>query len=199
MRATDHLSPDAQGAPRPLCIVVTGPPCSGKSWVARHLSERLGLPLITKDTFKETLFDCLCDTQPLDDKAINHAAYELLYATLESLLCGGVSLVVESNFRPTRANLRLSEMFRQHGHAVRQVHCKAPAEVLLGRFRRRWVAGQRHPGHADDGKIEAVATSLREQRYGPLDLPGPLVHLDTTDFGRVDLDTLDAQLFDPEP
>jgi len=188
MPVNDHHAPDAPRRTNSYCVVVTGPPCSGKSWVARHLSQRLGLPLISKDDYKETLFDCLSKGQPLDDAAINHAAYELLYATVERLLRGDVSLIVESNFRPARDSARLSNLFREHDCFVRQVHCDAPAEVLLQRFVARWETGQRHPGHDDKSKIETIATNLRGQCYGPLDLPGPLFSLDTTDFMQIDLD-----------
>jgi len=194
MSAGDHHAPDAPRAATARCIVVTGPPCSGKSWVAGHLAKHLGLPLISKDDYKETLFDLIADGQTLDDGLINRAAYELLYTTLDRLLRGGVSLIVESNFRPARDSARLSNLFREHDCFVRQVHCDAPAEVLLQRFRDRWEAGQRHPGHDDSTKIATVAASLREQCYGPLRLPGPLLRLDTTDLARVDLHALVARL-----
>lgn len=196
---SDHPSPDAESPTKSYCVVVTGPPCSGKSWVAEHLSERLGLPLISKDDYKETLFDSFAGGQPLDDAAINHAAYDLLYATLENLLRGGIPLIVESNFRPERDSGRLRDLFKQHGYAVQQVHCDAPADLLLKRFFDRWEAGQRHPVHDDQNKIETIAESLRERRYGALDLPGRLFSLDTTHFARVDLDALIAQLADALP
>jgi len=43
----------------PLLIVVTGMPSSGKTTVAEDLSRRLQLPLIAKDTIKESLYDTL--------------------------------------------------------------------------------------------------------------------------------------------
>ena len=44
---------------RPLVVVVTGPPAAGKTTIAREVAARLRLPLITKDTIKEALFDGL--------------------------------------------------------------------------------------------------------------------------------------------
>ncbi len=39
------------------CILVTGIPASGKNTMAEVLSARLKLPVISKDTMKELLFD----------------------------------------------------------------------------------------------------------------------------------------------
>lgn len=44
------------------CILVTGMPAAGKSTMAEVLSERLKLPVISKDTIKELLFDNVVKT-----------------------------------------------------------------------------------------------------------------------------------------
>lgn len=41
------------------CILVTGIPAAGKSTMAETLAENLKLPVISKDTVKELLFDCV--------------------------------------------------------------------------------------------------------------------------------------------
>jgi uridine kinase len=44
--------------PTPI-IGVAGPPASGKTTLARAISEELRLPLIAKDAIKERLYDAL--------------------------------------------------------------------------------------------------------------------------------------------
>jgi len=44
--------------PTPLIIVI-GPPASGKTALAHHLAADLRLPLLSRDDFKERLFDTL--------------------------------------------------------------------------------------------------------------------------------------------
>ena len=43
----------------PLLVVVTGPPASGKTSVAEELASRLGVAFLSKDTFKEVLYEHL--------------------------------------------------------------------------------------------------------------------------------------------
>ena len=45
---------------RPLVLIISGPPCTGKTTLARRLATDLGLPLMCKDTIKEVLFERLC-------------------------------------------------------------------------------------------------------------------------------------------
>ncbi len=52
-----HYAPHL-GSATPI-VLVTGPPASGKSFVAALVAERFGLPLIAKDAIKETLFESL--------------------------------------------------------------------------------------------------------------------------------------------
>ena len=44
---------------RPTIIVVTGRPAAGKSTLAKWLSQKLKLPLVSKDSIREELFDRL--------------------------------------------------------------------------------------------------------------------------------------------
>ena len=41
------------------CILVAGPPASGKTTLARQLSTLMALPVFSKDHIKERLFDTL--------------------------------------------------------------------------------------------------------------------------------------------
>jgi 2-phosphoglycerate kinase len=56
-RALAHLGGELRA--RPLFVVVSGPPASGKSTLAPVLARELGLPLIAKDTIKDALMSVL--------------------------------------------------------------------------------------------------------------------------------------------
>lgn len=139
-------------------VVVTGPPASGKTTLARAIALELGWPLYTKDTFKELLFDTLGIGDLGWSAKLGGASMELLSLVLRTELEAGRSLVVEANFR------RLDPL--PPCRAV-QVFCGDSPEALEARYRART---DRHPGHVDG---ERALPDLAA--YGPLDLDGPLI------------------------
>ena len=86
--------------PRPCLVIVTGPPGSGKTTLARRLARDLRLPLIAKDDIKETLFDALGWRDREWSMRLGHASTEVQYHMLARELDAGQSVVAESAFIP---------------------------------------------------------------------------------------------------
>jgi predicted kinase len=164
-----------------LVVVVTGPPAAGKTTVARELAARLRLPLIAKDTIKEALFDGLGAGDLAWSRRLGEATYLAMLGLAEDAVGGGASIVLEANFvRGGRFATRLAAL---PAHFV-QVHCDAPLEVLVDRYTGR----DRHPGHVDSERIDALREAVETGRHEPLDLPGQTIRLDTS--GPIDLAAL---------
>jgi hypothetical protein len=133
-------------------VVVTGPPASGKTTLARAITGSLGWPLYTKDDIKELLFETV-GTGDLEWSArLGAAAMELLGFVLRT---SAEPLVLEANFRCLETERR-----------VVQVFCTDTAEALNARYRAR---GGRHPGHLDDQRV------IDPSEYAPLPLGGELI------------------------
>ena len=75
---------DAQ--PRPVALVITGPPASGKTTVGRQLAARLQIPFLGKDLFKETLFDSLGWQDRDWSRRLGGASMALLFRVAAALL-----------------------------------------------------------------------------------------------------------------
>ena len=163
----------------PLVVIVTGPPAAGKTTVARGIAARLRLPLVAKDTIKEALFDVLGVGDVSWSQRLGEATYLAMLGLAEESVAAGAGIALEANFvRGGEARLAaLPARFVQ-------VHCDAPLDVLLERYGNR----ERHPGHVDSERIDALRDAVKTGRHEPLDLPGETIRIDTT--RPVDLDAL---------
>lgn len=173
-----------------LLILVSGLPCTGKTTLARKISEHLTLPLISRDDIKETLFDSLGWTNREWSRKLGSASYDLLYYFIETLLNTGVSLVVESNFQPQFANSKFLSLRNKYCFDLFQIYLLADSEILLQRFKFRAESGERHPGHVDRLNYEEFRNTLVASGYEPLAECDRLFKIDTTDFASVDYQSL---------
>jgi predicted kinase len=178
-------------AKTPLVVVVTGPPASGKSTIARAVADGLPAPLLAKDPIKEALFDGLGTGDAEWSRKLGIATYGILYLMLEQELQAGRSCVLEANFDHNEASAQLSAIQLKHHFRGFQIVCTADRETLLERFVSR--SDSRHPGHIDDERIEDVTESIDAGRWRALELEGELVEVDTTDWDAVHFDELVKQ------
>lgn len=177
------------GPEPPLLLVVSGPPASGKTTIAVELAERLQIPFVSKDTFKERLYEVFGSGDELEGQ-IERAALALLYSVAAAQLDAGVSVMAESNFDRESDLAPLRRLREEHRARLVQVHCIRRRERLLERFVGRIEEGDRHPGHGDEpDDVHEVEQQLDAGVWDPLDLPGELLRVDKDEPG-FDLDRL---------
>ena len=162
------------------CIVVSGPPCAGKSTLAAQLAAQLRWPLLAKDAYKELVFRHLGWRDRDWSRRVSGLAWELLLAEAGALLAHGVDCILEGNWRAPQARA-LAELAASAGHQLVELQCFASPQVLLARYRARAAAGTRHPGHVD---LEALADLTQELAATPCAVlagAARVVGCDTTD------------------
>ena len=175
----------------PLLLVVTGPPASGKSRIARELATRLRLPFIVKDTLKERLYEVFGSGDEIEPE-IEQAALAILFSVVDSQLAAGVSVAAESNFDARSETEPFRDLYRRRDIRLVQVHCSKPPAEVGRQFAERAASGRRHPGHGDRPEhAQEVVEDLEAGRWDALDLPGELLEVDVD---RVDYDELVARL-----
>lgn len=173
---------DTAGVGRPLLVVVTGPPASGKSTIARELASVLSIPYVSKDELKERLYEQLGSGAELEE-AIERSALAILHSVTESNLRVGVDVLVESNFDRDTDTGPLCALDAR----IVQVHCGGDTDALVRAFAERSASGERHPGHDDrPTDAEEVRRKIESGFWDPLDLPGEVIRVDAT-RGDVDV------------
>ena len=128
-------------------VLISGPPASGKTTIARPLAAALDFALLTKDDIKESLFASL-NGPPGDlafSRRIGSAAMDLLWALAPHC----PQLILEANFRTKSAHEReqLSALLASPNSRAVEIHCRIPLDEAARRFADRASTARHHPAH----------------------------------------------------
>ena len=173
--------------PKPLLILVSGPPAAGKTTLARRLAAEFSLPLVNKDGIKELLFDTVGTRDYEWSQNLGRASIALLYDFTERLLTAGVSLIAESNFHSDADSALLAGLRGRREFVPLQIHCTASADVLEERNERRRHTLERHPGHAQAPQAR-LKLHIEAGVWRPLTIEGVTVIVQTDDLDAIDYD-----------
>ncbi|WP_298406923.1 AAA family ATPase [uncultured Chloroflexus sp.] len=174
----------------PTLIIVTGHPATGKTTLSQALATGLRLPLLSKDAFKELMFDGLGWSDREWSRQVGATAISMLYHTAATILASGQSLIMESNFRVDLDTLRMQRLQTIAPFHPVQIRCVANGNVLAERILRRVALGQRHPGHCDDMSPADLEVVRTRGDITPLPIGGPLLTVDTTMPELIDMNAI---------
>ena len=175
-----------RGSLNPVVVIISGLPCTGKTTIARRVAERFSLPLMSKDMYKELLFDTLGWKDRAWSRKLGWVSIVLLFQFLEAQLAARRSCIAESNFKAEFDTARFLDLQERYEFDTVQILCVTAGDVLFERFKRRAESGARHPGHCDRSNYAEFRETLLRGRLQPLDIGGRLIEVDTTDFEMVD-------------
>ena len=174
---------------RPLLVVVSGAPGSGKTTLATRLSEELGLTLLAKDHIKEALADAVGHPDDVaGSQRLGRAAYAATFTLAAESLAAGRGVVLESNFRRGASEPEIAALGT--GGDARLVHCAAPPDVVVRRYQSRFAAGERHAVHLDSERREGLTEDLATGLFEPIELGCPTLVVDTTSGYRPSLEVI---------
>ena len=193
------------------CILVTGIPAAGKSTMAEALSERLKLPVISKDAVKELLFDNV-GFQSREEK-VNHgiAGIEIMYYVAGQLMKAGQSFILENNFEYS-SEQGIKNLLEKYHYSVLTITLTGDYKVIYQRFLERESSPDRHRGHVvNDCYPEKKENNLKtlksktisyenfvrgiEQRgFDVFCVDGGQIKVDTTDFSKINMEEVFSQI-----
>ena len=169
-------------------VIVNGLPGAGKTTLARSLSRRMSLQLISKDIIKEAYSDVF-GIAPQEGHARREwsnahgaAASETLWALAAE---AGGGAILESWWPRERADFLEAGLKRAGIERVVTVLCEVAPALARERFVQRVREGVRHPIHGDSPDLADYDRDWLGAE--PLTV-GPVLHVDTS--AEVDLEPI---------
>lgn len=180
------------------CILVTGIPASGKSTIARFLSERLSIPMISKDRIKEQLYDDVGFGSREEKVKLGVASMNIMYYMAEQLMKCGQSFLLENNFENVSRE-GVEKLLEKYSCKAVTLTLTGDYEKIYQRFVVRNESPDRHRGHVvNDGYPEKEAgrkilpipyenfvNGIQRRGMDSFAVDGPRIVIDTTDFQKV--------------
>lgn len=140
------------------CIPVAGMPASGKSTIAVRISESLGIPMLSKDSTKEVLFDDLGFHSRAEKVQLGTAAMHILYYAAAQLMKVGKPFILENNFEDASIP-GIMALLETHHYTAVTVRLTGDPEVIYRRFAVR--------GHVLEGDGHHIRLPIRAGRQIP--------------------------------
>ncbi len=193
------------------CILVTGIPAAGKSTMAKAISERFKLPVISKDAVKELLFDNIGFQSRKEKVNLGIASMEIMYYVAGQLMKAGQSFILENNFEYS-SEYGIKNLLEKYQYFVLSITLTGDYKVIYQRFLERNSSLDRHRGHivndcypekkeSSPKKPKETSISYENYVYGiehrgfdNFLVGGTQIKVDTTDFSKIDMEELFSQI-----
>ena len=186
-------------------ILIAGMPAAGKTSIGRRLSGDLKIPMLSKDSIKEILFDTVGFKSREEKNALGVAAFQMMHdAAKNILLCGG-SVILENNF-DNASKPDVMRLIAQTCARTLTVLVDCEYAEVYRRYVKRDQSPERHRGHVLN-TIYPEPAGAGTSPYAPLpcntlqkgmeargfrtfDVGGERIEIDTTDFDSFDYPAL---------
>ena len=164
---------------KPLLIVITGPPASGKSTLAKLLAQQIHLPLLSRDELKEGYLQTLKVNHNEASAATGKIIYNTFFEIAELFLSKNISLIIEGAFQDKLWKPKLALLSEKA--VIKIIICKTNVDLIRDRFSKRAAFNpDREKLHGDES-ISKEQLDLLTANYQPPELNVPTLLVDTTE------------------
>ena len=178
--------------------MVTGQPGSGKTTFAKELSDKLYMPLISRDHIKEGYVHTFGKKHTELPPETNKIATEIFFDTLMGLMQNNVSVIAEAAFQHEIWSSMLKRFMEIEKIRLYLLICKIDGKLALERFINRGLNNEmREYFHGDKG-VDMARKGLEVgiSPYNEPKLNVPTFHIDTTGEYNPSIDELRRAIFD---
>jgi predicted kinase len=172
---------------KPLLVVVTGCPGSGKTTLAQALAREIHCPVFCRDQFKEGYVNTTNGSHDTLGKNVNWQIYETFFQAVELMVAKQISLVIEAAFQHKLWAAKLESLRELTRLSI--LICTVDPFLARARFNERMLADlSRWRFHGD--RIEPLDQAESKRlidNYSPPRLSTPTLHVDTTEGYRPDI------------
>lgn len=132
--------------PRKRLVMVNGVPASGKSSVARRLSDATGWPVLTLDTIKNPFLILLPPADRLFNRTLGRASYAAIFDLIAEAPAG-TTVIVDAWFGFQPLEVLQDGLTRAGVTDLLEIWCHAPPETVGARYQARLDKRPKgHPG-----------------------------------------------------
>jgi predicted kinase len=188
MRALDlankylDLADRSMGCPsKPLCLIVRGLIGSGKSTIARRLSDRLGMTLIQSDRIRREIYSQVEASEAYGEglytAGSRNQVYEEILESAVASLSSRTSVILDACFLQKDLQQRVQYQVDAMGVRLIIVNCECPQEVAVTRVLER----MKDPSCLSDARPEHWLDQARDDEGV---IPGvPTININTAGAG----------------
>ena len=193
------------------CILVTGIPATGKSTMAKAMSERMKLPVISKDTIKELLFDNVGFQSRAEKVKLGIASMEIMYYVAGQLMETEQPFILENNFEYSSEH-GIKNLLEKYQYPSLTITLTGDYKVIYQRFLKRENSPDRHRGHvvndcypekkennmktlkAKTISYENFVCGIEKRGFDAFCVDGRQIKVDITDFSTINMEELFSQI-----
>lgn len=179
--------------------------------MAEALSERLKLPVISKDTIKELLFDNVGFQSRAEKVKLGIASMEIMYDAAGQLMKAGQPFILENNFEYS-SEQGMKSLLEKYQYAALTITLTGDYKVIYQRFLERENSPDRHRGHvvndcypekkenhlktskAKTISYENFVCGIEKRGFDDFCVEGRQIKVDTTDFSKMNMEELFSQI-----